>query len=266
MNCCRRCPLVLPSSSAFDDSSSSLKLFFESALTGRTFIRRRRRLRRPRSRVDETNAFAAVADTKNALRPRGGRGENTRREEQHHHHRRLRKKTSSSSRENTTTTTRRRRRRLCIGSKFFRRSMKRSRGSSPSERVSSAGKSAKIRCCERERRATPTIPSKEENHRDQQHSKELKANTTLIGGRNKSEPLHRIRDRIHPRRVLLSVRVRHRGLEEASSVSFRDAEEGRSWTTTTLKTTRAAGRRGETARKRKRKKRRRIRRGVVGVN
>jgi hypothetical protein len=59
-----------------------------------------------------------------------------------------------------------------------------SRGSSPSAfRV--RGNPAKIRCCERERRATPTIPSKEENHRDQ-HSKELKANTTLIGGRNKS--------------------------------------------------------------------------------
>lgn len=39
-----------------------------------------------------------------------------------------------------------------------------------------------IRCCERERRATPTTPSKENQD---QYSKELKANTTL-NRRNKS--------------------------------------------------------------------------------
>jgi hypothetical protein len=47
--------------------------------------------------------------------------------------------------------------------------------------------SPKIRCCERERRATPTTttPSEEEENQDQ-HSEEVKANTTRNGRRNTS--------------------------------------------------------------------------------
>jgi hypothetical protein len=45
--------------------------------------------------------------------------------------------------------------------------------------------SPKIRCCERERRATPTTTPSEEENQDQ-HSEEVKANTTRSGRRNTS--------------------------------------------------------------------------------
>ena len=82
---------------------------------------------------------------------------------------------------------------------------------------------AKIRCCERERRATPTTtPSKEENQ--DQHSEEVKANTTR-NGRQK----HILNLCIGFNAIVVILGAFFslfvydiEDLEEASAVSFRD--------------------------------------------
>ena len=198
MNCCCCCPMV-SSSSAFDDddddddvslllsksvpsSSSPSSFFFESAT--RRILFRRPRFLRPRSkrvvlaRVERrTKRFEKVEEDD---------------DDENHGAERTVKEDVMFSREHYTTLCR-----LCVCRQSFPTiDAEVSRAVfSQSARFEIQFKcgekrtafSPKIRCCEqRERRATPTTTPSEEEENQDQHSEEVKANTTRSGRRNTS--------------------------------------------------------------------------------